>query len=171
MGSRLVTVHAGPLWEVHLLQGQLEALGVPSFVHEDSTIPYDPFAGLNPLGTSLQVQEEYADRAMALIERNQKVAEQQDPEASSNEFPTTVDPEARLGRRIRYASLLFVTAPLALAMGVVYLWRLRPGGSRPQRHGLTLAAIVLSVPLTLALLLAVGLLLGWEWPPWLHETA
>ena len=46
------------------------------------------------------------------------------------------------------------------AMGVVYLWRLRPGGSRPRSHGLTVAAIALAVPLTLALLLAVGLRLG-----------
>ena len=72
-------------------------------------------------GTTLQVPEEFAEQAMALIERNQKVAEQQDPEGSSEELRAAVAPEARLGRAVRWLTLLFVTAPLALVLGVVSL--------------------------------------------------
>ena len=36
MSDRLVTIHAGPLWEVQLLRGQLEEEGIPAFLPDDT---------------------------------------------------------------------------------------------------------------------------------------
>ena len=165
MSGRLVTVHAGPLWEMQLLQGQLEELGVPSFIPDETTKAVDPFiTGGNPLATNLQVPEEYADRAMALIERNRRVAEQQEPPADATPLDTALARQGRLGRRIRWAAIAWFTAPLALVMGVVYLARLERGRPRPEGHGFTLAAIVLAIPLTLVLVVVFGSLVGLELP-------
>lgn len=146
MAERTVVVHAGPLWEVQLLQGLLEEEGIRAFIPDQIIKHMDPFAtGANPLATNLVVARADAQRAAALIERRKDDARGPAGRAPPRRAPTETERLATLGTRIRWSSIFAVTAPLALCMGFVYLVRLRRGGTRPRQHGLTIAAIVLSI--------------------------
>ncbi len=159
--SRLVTVHAGPLWEIELLQGRLESEGIPSFQPDGTMNRMDPFiTGGNPLDVRLQVPVERAEEALALVAEYREATREEKP---SEEELATEDGrrEARLaaqtrrGRRIRWGAILWVTAPIALVLGGIYLWDLRPNEERPPNHGLTIAAIFLAAGLTV--LTAIGI--------------
>jgi len=146
MGTQAVVVHAGPLWEVQLLQGMLEEEGIQAFIPDESTKRVDPFiTGANPLTTNLVVAKDDAERATALISRHKEVAEQRDDQVPPHHPPTEMELLARLGTRVRWGSIMIVTAPFALWWGFQYLKGLRPDGPRPRYHGLTMAAIVLAL--------------------------
>ena len=75
---RMVTVHWGPVWEVELLKGRLAADGIPCL------LPYGiaprieaVVTWMGALATRLQVPEEYADAAAALLQEYLDAAEQQ----------------------------------------------------------------------------------------------
>jgi len=146
MVKQAVVVHAGPLWEVQLLQGLLEEEGIQAFIPDESTKRVDPFiTGANPLATNLVVARADAERAAALIERHREVAHQRDRQAPPHHAPTETERLATLGARIRWSCVLVVTAPFGVWWGIEYLARLRAGAARPREHGKTIAAIVLSV--------------------------
>lgn len=65
---RLVTVHAGSLWEVELLAGLLQDEGIRTFLPDHLTKRVDPFiTGGNALVARLQVPAEDAERAAAVL--------------------------------------------------------------------------------------------------------
>jgi hypothetical protein len=67
---RWVTVFTGPPLEVELMQGRLEAEGFLAFQPDRLTKTVDPFiTGPNPLEVRLQVPDDAASAARALIER------------------------------------------------------------------------------------------------------
>jgi len=146
MGKQAVVVHAGPLWEVQLLQGMLEEEGIQAFIPDESTKRVDPFiTGGNPLATNLVVARADAERAAALIERHKEVAEQRDEKTPPHHPPTETARLAALGTRVRWASIMVVTAPFALWWGFQYLTALRGDVPRPRYHGLTIAAILVAL--------------------------
>lgn len=162
MGTQAVVVHAGPLWEVQLLQGMLEEEGIQAFIPDESTKRIDPFiTGANPLSTDLVVAKGDAERATALIQRHREVAEKRDEGVPPHHPPTETERLAVLGTRVRWGSILIVTAPFALYWGIQYLWGLRGGVPRPRQHGLTLAAIFLAMIFIFGFLVIVAD--PWEW--------
>jgi hypothetical protein len=145
--SELVTIHAGPIWEVELLKGRLEQEGIVVFLPEANVKRVDPFiTGGNALDTKMQVPEHEAERARVLVEEYREATREKPAE-----FTDAVDPDARmarkakLGRRIRWLTLLWFTAPIALVLGILYVWDLEPNEPRPPSHGLTMAAILIAV--------------------------
>ena len=146
MGKQAVVVHAGPLWEVQLLQGMLEEEGIQAFIPDESTKRVDPFiTGANPLATNLVVAQADAERAAAIIIRHKEVAETRDEGVPPHHPPTETERLADLGRRVRWSSIMIVTAPLAIWWGVQYLWGLSSDTPRPRQHGMTIAAIFLAM--------------------------
>ena len=146
MGKQAVVVHAGPLWEVQLLQGMLEEEGIQAFIPDESTKRVDPFiTGANPLTTNLVVSKDDAERASALIEKHKEVAEARDAKTPPHHPPTETERLRVIGNRVRWASIMIVTAPLALWWGRQYIAGLKPDVPRPHHHALTIAAIFLAL--------------------------
>jgi hypothetical protein len=70
VSDRFVTIHAGPLWEVQLLRGQLEEEGIPAFLPDENTKRVDPFiTGGFALAVSLQVPASLEARAREVLSR------------------------------------------------------------------------------------------------------
>ena len=197
-------MYVGSLWEVRLLQERLEAEGITTYVPEAHWRQIEPFVSWGgPLQVSLQVREEDADHALALVDASRRASaeggqvevgeggEGEDhrrgvssqavedlpaetvawengadadagdrDEEEEDEDPSTGDPVAPpetatgvpdlaalevLGRRIRWMAILFLTAPIAVFLGVLYILRLPPTGERPHGHALTVGAIILAL--------------------------
>lgn len=157
MGKQAVVVHAGPLWEVQLLQGMLEEEGIRAFIPDESTKRVDPFiTGANPLAANLVVAKDDAERASALIEKHKEVAEARDAQTPPHHAPTETERLARIGTRVRWASIMIVTAPFAIYWGMQYLLGLRGDVPRPRHHGLTIAAIFLALVFLVGFVLIVA---------------
>lgn len=141
----LVTVYYGPIWKILLIEGRLEAEGIPVLVPDRMIKTIDPFiTGSNSLDLRLQVPSKYADAARALL------AEEEDEERHAEELPPA-DAEVleltRLGRRICFAVLIPFTSPWALWYAPEYLRRAAALDVKPRGHWLVLAAFALSVPM------------------------
>lgn len=163
MGTQAVVVHAGPIWEVQLLQGLLEEEGIQSFIPDENTKRVDPLiTGGNAFATSLVVAKADAQRAQALIERHKEVAEARDPDIPPHRPPTEMDRLTQLGTRVRWSSILMVTAPLALWWGFQYVMGLKQDTPRPPHHALTVAAIFLALILVCGWILIVFDPFGWH---------
>lgn len=139
----LTTVFAGPPWLVMLLEGRMEAAGIPSFVPDRLVKTIDPFiTGASPLDLRLQVPAAHLADARALVEEyeaeERRAAAVPSPEAAE----LAVD---RHGRRIRWAALFGVTAPFALYYAPRYVRAAAALPARPRSHAWTLAAFPLAV--------------------------
>ena len=160
--TTMTTIHAGPLWEVQLLQGKLDEEGIPSFIPDELTKRVDPFiTGANALNVQLQVRQadvaraepfilEYRTKTRGADEAPEAVVGGErggDDEGLDEEARADLDAQTRRGRRLRWASLLVVTAPLGLLIGGAYLAAMRRGAPHPSGHGMNLAAIALSAAL------------------------
>ena len=66
---RMVTVHWGPVWEVELLKGRMAQEGIPCLLPDDVAPRIEAaVTGIGALATRLQVPEEYAEAAAALVQ-------------------------------------------------------------------------------------------------------
>ena len=147
----LITLEIGPTWKMQLLRDMLEERGVPAFVADSNMKTIDPLlTGAMSFDARLQVPEEALESARAALrdsreearelERARGEAEPQaeEPVASTPDLNALTD----LGRRIRWAALLFWMHPFLFVYGVRYVrWFPRVPG-RPENHGLTLFTLV-----------------------------
>ena len=174
---RWIQVHAGPIWQVQLYQGRLDAEGIQTFVPDESTKVVDPFVtGGAALMAQLMVAEDAAQRAHTIIESIKEEGPltpdaSDDPtwdDESVEETPEPNDedsPEAEtewFATRTRWGAVIWVTFPFALVTGLIYFHLCRKHGTRSVSHGLTIAAFVFAV---LNLIAAVGFVItGLLWP-------
>jgi hypothetical protein len=162
--TRWVTVHSGPPWQIELLSGLLEEEGIPTFQPDRTTKVVDPFiTGANPLSARLQVAAGDAERAAEILQRAhaQRLMEKEtspDEDGEEGEDPEAITPAEEIeyvSTRTRWAALLVVTAPFAVFYGVLYLLATRDLGLKSKRHGLTIAALILSLLVILGSGLAI----------------
>jgi hypothetical protein len=179
---RLVTVHAGSLWEVELLAGLLDAEGIATFLPDHLTKRVDPFiTGANPLTSRLQVREEDAERATAILSSERSrlaedagagLGDEEDEVGGPAGTPSygpgeiqgddaeemTPDEELRyLATRTRWWSLIscavaFLTLPFALLYFITYLRACKEYGRRAPGHGFTIATMLIVLAAAVALL-------------------
>ena len=142
-----VTLEIGPPWKMELLRDVLAEHGVPSFVVDSNIKTIDPFlTGALSFDARLDVPEEAAQDARAALAaaRAEGAALQATPEGrdEAEEAPDPVLEELTdLGRRIRWAVLLFWVQPFAFVYGWRYLSRLSLARRRPPGHAFTLLAL------------------------------
>ena len=163
--DRMVTVHAGPAWDVELLAMQLDEVGIASFLPDKMTKAVDPFiTGANPLESRLQVRAVDAERAAEVVEAARESlrpaaleGDDEDDDEEDDEYDMTPEEEVEyLATRTRWAALMGITLPFALFSGWLYLKGCKEYGLRSKAHGLTLAAFGLAV---LSVLVPIGWIL------------
>lgn len=138
----LVTVYAGPVWRVLLLEGEFAAEGIPCLVPDRMIKTIDPFiTGANALDLRLQVPAEHAEAARALIAAHAAEKSAAPPPAPEDARALEV---ARLGRRIRWASLFGFTAPIAFYYAPRYFREAAALTDLPAEHRWTIAALPLA---------------------------
>lgn len=168
-----VTVHLGPVWQAELLQGLLLEHGIEVFLPDATTKVVDPFAtGPLPMLTQVQVRPRDVQRAKELLASAgstgaaaselealalsappdpslgvspEDAASAPDPETAGSERERAQEVVERLATRTRWAALLFIAFPWAIACGLRYLGVARRRGLRSAKHRLTVAALGLAL--------------------------
>lgn len=150
MPQRWTTVLHAPMAEALVCRGLLESNGLPTRILDENIKVIDPFiTGANALGVQLQVTEDRAVEAKEILDYRPPPDEAQDERA---EPLGPVEKRVReLGFRIRWASILTVTAPYALWLAWPYYLGTRSLDRPPEEHGWTIAAIVYSALLMLGI--------------------
>lgn len=176
-----IQVHAGPIWQVQLYQGRLDAEGIRTFIPDESTKVVDPFVtGGAALMTELMVVGEDAERARGIIESikdegpltpdadddpmwDDESVEETPDEASDEDEEKSPQAETEwFATRTRWGAVIWITFPFAVVTGFFYLHLCKKHGTRSISHGLTIAALVFAV-LNLVVV-TVLVLLGVLWP-------
>ena len=145
--TQMVTVHTGPIWEVQLLQGRLEADGIPAYIPDAGIKQLQPFlTGAGAFAVRLQVPLVAAQQSVVLVKEYIAATRGRRPE---DDEAHADDPDAvrlarltKLGTRVRWAAVATVTAPIAIVLGIRYLLGARRSAVRPPGHGLTVAAFL-----------------------------
>ena len=139
----LVTIYAGAPWRVALIEAELAAEGVPCFVPDRLTKTLDPFiTGSNALDLRLEVPENFAADARAILAAWEAETENTPPEDPAEARAREV---AKMGMRIRWAALFWITSPFALYYALPYLRAVAALGCKPRGHRLTIAAMPLAL--------------------------
>lgn len=139
----LVTVYSGPVWRVLLLEGRLEAEGIPALVPDRIIKTIDPFiTGANALELRLQVPSRHLAAARAVIAEDAP-----EPRAIPETDPDALRARevAALGRRIRWAAWFGFTSPFALSYALRYFREAVALPQPPPGHRLTIAAIPIAI--------------------------
>ena len=144
---RWTTVFSGSMTEVLVCQGLLESNGVPAQILDQHLKIIDPFiTGSDAFNVHLQVTENRAAEAREILDYR--------PPPDGEAVPR--DPAAervrQLSLRIRWASIVSLTAPFALWLAWPYFAAVRDLGRRPPEHGWTIAALAYSAVLILVIL-------------------
>ena len=144
--ERWITVFRGSMAEGTVCRGLLEANEIPAQILDENIKYIDPFiTGRNALDVELQVPSDREAAAREALDYRPPPEEQPEPVEPS---------EARarkLGDRIRWSSILLVTMPYALWLMGPYLAEVRKLGRRPDGHGWTITAFVMSGVLLVAM--------------------
>lgn len=142
---RWTTVLRGPMTEVIVCRGLLESNGIPTHVLDENMKVIDPFiTGADVFSVQLQVADDHAAEAKEILDYRAPP----DPDAEPRD--PAEERVRRLGLRLRWASVVTVTAPYALWLAWPYFSAAKRLGRRPAEHGWTIAALVYSVVLILA---------------------
>lgn len=145
--SRWTTVFHGSMGEALVCRGLLESNEVPARILDENIKIIDPMiTGANVFDVQLQVPELLATEARELLDYRPAPEEQSEPRDPAEERAY------RLGLRIRWASILSLTAPYALWLARPYLAAVKSLGKKPRDHAWTIAALVYS---TLVMLVAI----------------
>ena len=156
MSPRSTTVFHGPMSEALVLQGLLESNGVEAHILDQNIKVIDPLiTGGSAFDVQLQVAEDRAVEASEILDYRPPLGDEGEEEAAVPADPVE-EHVRKLGFRIRWASILLFTMPYALWLAGPYLLGARRLDRPPPEHGWTIAAIVCSVLLLLAI---VGLFL------------
>jgi hypothetical protein len=160
-------VFRGSMPEVLTLQSALAANGIESFIPDMTIKTVDPLiTGQNVFEVSLHVPAKRVAEAEAEIRRLREGAAEQEeaagkpPEEPGGEFRGSMaaDLEA-LGRRIRWASVSVITAPVGVLWGIKYIGDVRSLPEKPPFDLLTKVcfAICIIETLSMAALVVFGL--------------
>jgi len=147
-----ISVFHGPTWKVSIVQARLQDLGFQTWVPDPTLKVIDPFitGGGTALDAELQVPEDAAAAALAEVERF--AVEREHRAAAAHDDPVFGSQAAydlyRLGRRIRWATWFWATAPVALWLAPKYFLRVRQLGLRPPAHGYVIVATVVAALIT-----------------------
>ena len=147
-----ISVFRGPTWKVSIVQARLQDLGFQTYVPDPALKVLDPFitGGGTALDAELQVPEDAAAAALAEVEMIS--VEREHRAAAADDDPVFGSEAAhdlyRLGRRIRWATWFWLTAPIALFLAPNYFLRVRQIGQRPPAHGYVIAATVVAAVIT-----------------------
>ncbi len=142
-----VTLEIGPPWKMELLRDVLAEHGVSSFVAGANMKTIDPFVtGAMSFDARLEVAEEAVPDARAALAEARTEGEalrsaSGEPDEGEEPGDAALEELAELGRRIRWASVLFWMHPFVFAYGKTYLAWLSRVRSRPAGHALTLFAL------------------------------
>jgi hypothetical protein len=150
------SVFQGPIWEVWMVQARLQERGLRTQVVDPTLKVIDPFitGGGNALDAELQVPEDAEAAALEEVatisrERSEERKKRAETAAADGVFGTQETHDLYLlGRRIRWATWFWVTAPLALVLAPGYFLRVRRLGHRPPAHGYVIVATVLATLFT-----------------------
>ncbi len=133
-----VGVYTGPMWKLQIVRGRLEGAGMMTHVPNENLRTLDPLAmGGDSFTSEIWVHANDVDVAREIVAAEADSA----PESS-----TGADRAARgtrLPRRMEWWTILI--APVGLALGIVYLWRVHKTGVRPAEHGSNLTMIAAAV--------------------------
>jgi hypothetical protein len=159
----LQPVFRGSMPEVLTLQSALMASGIESFIPDYTIKTIDPFiTGKNVFEVSLHVPAKQVAEAEAEIRRLRAQPEEPGGESRGSGSQSEVDV---LGRRIRWASVSIITAPVGVLWGIKYIGEARSLPEKPTYDLLTKIcfAICILESLSIASVLVVGLrgLLFW----------
>ncbi len=136
-------VFQGEMTQVLPLRAALGASGIPAYIRDERIKNLDPFlTGGYGFSVTLMVPSSRAREALEKIGGK----DWKPSSASGGEKGGTLED---LADRIRWAALCMVTAPIGLAYLPFYLRRVARRGEHPKGHGLTLAAGLLCLFLTL----------------------
>ena len=151
MPGRSTTVFHGQMSEALVLQGLLESNGVAAHILDENIKVIDPFiTGTSAFDVQLQVAEDRAAEAKEILDYRPPREDGDDDEAALP--PDPVEEYVRtLGIRIRWASVLLFTTPYALWLAWPYFLGTRRLDRPPPEHGWTIAAIVCSALLLVAI--------------------
>ncbi len=145
----LQSIFRGSMPEVLTLQAALAAKGIESFIPDYNMKTIDPFiTGRNVFEVSLQVPAVKAAEAEAEIRSLREGAEErrqeeraggcfEEPIEESREASDVRQEVEATGRRIRWASVSVITAPVGILWGVKYLVEARPLSPWPSYDRLT----------------------------------
>lgn len=161
MSQGWITVFAGSTGEAELARSRLEASGIPVLIPDDTMRSLNPFeiGGLLMFDRQVQVPASALDAARARLLEVDSSAEPSpaETELPADFFEPETDPDAELlGRltalssRIRWGAVIVIGAPFVLWQFASYWQGVRDLGRKPPQHGLTLAAVAISVLLTFA---------------------
>ena len=144
---RWTTVFSGSMAEAIVLRGLLESNEVEARILDEHIKVIDPFiTGAGALDVQLQVPEPRVLEAREILDLRPPSEEKVEPRDPAEERVH------QLGVRIRWSAILIVTMPYALWLARPYLLAVRALGRRPNDHGWTVAAILWSAVLLVALL-------------------
>jgi hypothetical protein len=172
----LQPVFRGSMPEVLTLQSALAANGIESFIPDYTIKTVDPLiTGQNVFEVSLHVAAKRVAEAEAEIRRLRKGAAEQaaqpaeagkPPEEPGAEPPEPERPEGLegLGRRIRWASISVITAPVGVLWGIRYLGEVGALSEKPAFDLLTKVcfAICILESLSMAVLAVFGFGFGFR---------
>jgi len=145
--TRWITVFHCSMVEATVCRGLLESNEIPAQILDENIKYIDPFiTGRNALDVELQVPTDRAAEALEILNYGPPPQEQ----------PETVEPSEtrarKLGERIRWSSILLITMPYALWLIGPYASEVRKLGRRPEGHGWTIKAFVMSAVLLIAMI-------------------
>jgi hypothetical protein len=169
MSQRWITVYNGPMWQVLALEGKLEAEGFTTFVPDRNIKTIDPFiTGAGALTIDLMVPQDSAEAARTVLARHggSEALPDEDAAAPEVELPKA-EQLRRLGVRIRWCTLLLLTAPYGLYLAFYYVRAVKRLHIRPTTFALDVAAIVACALLT-CVLIALSIFVTGNLPfvPW-----
>jgi hypothetical protein len=157
MSSRWVALMQGSIPEVITLQASCESIGIPTWVPDMNLIQADPFIrGGNALALQLFVPEDRLADALSFKEGVEEVraahVARRDADGGALARLET------LGKRVRWCSVLGVTAPFGIWLGVRYLREAHASPVRPTNHAHTVVAFWVSILMTLVLVAAYSIM-------------
>lgn len=141
-----VAVNQGSLAEVTSLQVALRRKGIETLVRDEELKAINPFlaGGGGALDYELLAAREEAEDVRAAILLLREESGELDP-AIWSEAGDADEALHALARRVRWAALLVLLAPIGAWLGSEYLVRSARTDRRSRRHGLTLAAMALAM--------------------------
>jgi hypothetical protein len=147
MSQRWTTVFHGSMVEAIVCRGLLESNEVPVRILDENIKVIDPFmTGANALGIQLQVPTERESEAREMLDYRPPPEERPEPKTADEQSVRAI------ANRIRWCSIMGLTAPIALLSAPAYFAGVKRLGRSPDEHRWTIASLVLSAVLVLIFL-------------------
>src|SRR5690606_27590606 len=129
-----VTIYRAPIYNLYIVRAKLDAFGIETNIPDAHIKVLDPWitGGGLALDADLQVPIQDQKRALSVLRKFP-------PGQGSGLIHTELD---RIAQRIRWGSILWITAPIALYLAPRYLSMAKMSDEKPPYHWMTIFAIV-----------------------------